>query len=152
MAPLRFAVFGAGFWARFQLAGWKELPGATCVAIYNRTPSKAEALAQEFDVAAVYSDPLELFRREKLDFVDIVTDVDTHSRLVHMAVSHKLPVVCQKPMAPALDVAAQMVKASADAGVPLFINENWRWQTPIRQMKSVLGSGAIGTPFERALI
>lgn len=147
MAPLRFAMFGAGFWARFQLAGWKELPGATCVAIYNRTLSKAEALAQEFSVAAVYSDPLELFRREKLDFVDIVTDVYTHSRFVHMAVSHMLPVVCQKPMAPALDVAAEMVKACADAGVPLFINENWRWQTPIRQMKSVLDSGAIGTPF-----
>jgi hypothetical protein len=35
-------MFGAGFWAQFQLAGWKELPGATCVAIYNRTLSWAD--------------------------------------------------------------------------------------------------------------
>ena len=31
MADLRFAVFGAGFWARYQLAAWREVEGATCV-------------------------------------------------------------------------------------------------------------------------
>ena len=28
MPPLRFAIFGTGFWARFQLAAWQELAGA----------------------------------------------------------------------------------------------------------------------------
>ena len=42
--PLRFAVFGAGFWARYQLGAWRELAGAECVAIYNRTRVKAETL------------------------------------------------------------------------------------------------------------
>ena len=104
-------------------------------------------MARDFGVASVYGDPEELFRREKLDFVDAVTDVDTHSKFVHMAVAHKLPVICQKPMAPPLEVATEMVKACVDSRVPMFVNENSRWQTPIRQMKSVLDSGAIGTPF-----
>lgn len=147
MTNLKFAMFGAGFWARFQLAGWKELQGVRCVAIYNRTVGKAEALAFEFGIPAVYGDPHELLRREKLDFVDIVTDVGSHSRFVHMAASHKLPVICQKPMAPSLEVATGMVQACFDAGIPMFVNENWRWQTPIRQVKSVLESHAIGTPF-----
>jgi len=47
MADLRFATFGAGWWAQIQLAGWKELQGAQCVAIYNRTRSKAEATAKD---------------------------------------------------------------------------------------------------------
>ena len=42
MTDLRFGVFGAGFWAPFQLAGWREMGSATCVAIYNLTISKAE--------------------------------------------------------------------------------------------------------------
>ncbi len=45
MNKLRFALLGAGFWARYQLAAWRELPGVECVAIYNRTRSKAEELA-----------------------------------------------------------------------------------------------------------
>jgi predicted dehydrogenase len=147
MKNLRFAIFGAGFWARYQLAGWLEVGGVDCVAIFNRTKSKAEALAREFSVPAVYDNAEELLQREKLDFVDIITDVDTHSRFVHMAARRTLPVVCQKPMAPSLAEAEKMVQACRAAGVPLLINENWRWQTPIRQFQQVLASGVIGTPF-----
>jgi D-apiose dehydrogenase len=147
MAALRFAIFGTGFWARFQLAAWRELEGAECVALYNRTRSKAEALAHEFGVPAVYDDPEELLDRERLDFIDIITDVETHSRFVHLAAARGLPVICQKPMAPTLAEAERMVVACREAGVPLFIHENWRWQTPIREVKRVLESGVIGRPF-----
>ncbi len=144
---LRFAAFGAGFWARFQLAAWKELDGLECVAIYNRTRSKAEALAQELGIPAVYDDPEALFAHEQVDFVDIITDVYTHSKFVLMAAERKIPVICQKPMAPSLAEAERMVAACQEASVPFFIHENWRWQTPIRQLKRLLDEGHIGTPF-----
>lgn len=33
------------------------------------------------------------------------------------------------------------------AGVPLLVNENWRWQYPLRQFKRILDTGGIGIPF-----
>jgi len=147
MAPLRFAIFGTGFWARFQLAAWRELAGVECVALYNRTRAKADALAREFGVPRVYDDPLALLDQEQLDFIDIITDVDTHSRFVQLAAQRNIPVICQKPMAATLAEAERMVAACRDAGVPFFIHENWRWQTPIRQLKRVLDAGTIGRPF-----
>ncbi|MGH9846230.1 MAG: Gfo/Idh/MocA family protein [Blastocatellia bacterium] len=144
---LRFAILGTGFWARYQLAGWRELAGVECVALYNRTRGKAEALAREFGVAAVYDNAEEMLEREDLDFVDIITSVETHSELVHLAAHYKTPVICQKPMAPTLEAAEQMARACRDAGAPLFIHENWRWQAPIRHFKNVLASGEIGRPF-----
>ena len=54
MSELRFGVIGTGFWARYQLAAWREVPGARCVALYNRTRAKAEKLAAEFGIPAVY--------------------------------------------------------------------------------------------------
>jgi len=140
-------MFGAGFWARYQLAGWRELAGADCVALYNRTLSKAEALAREFDVPSIYDNPEELLHEEKLDFVDIVTDVEHHESFMKMAAARKLPVICQKPMAPTLRIAEEMVQTCQEIGVPLMINENWRWQTPLRELKRVLQSGEIGQPF-----
>lgn len=147
MVNSRFAIFGAGFWSRFQLAAWQELGGAECVAVYNRTRARAEALAREFGVPMIYNDPQELLRREKLDFVDIITDVGSHSDLVHLAAAHYLPVICQKPMAATLAEAEAMVHACREAGVPFFVHENWRWQTPIRRLKEELLSGIIGEPF-----
>jgi len=140
-------MFGTGFWARYQLAGWRELPGAECVALYNRSISKAHAIAREFDIRTAYDNPEEVLEKEKLDFVDIVTDVDHHEPFVKMAAERKVPVVCQKPMAPTLSQAEGMVEACRSARVPLLINENWRWQAPLRGLKRVLESGAIGTPF-----
>lgn len=147
MTELRFALIGTGYWARYQLAAWRELPGARCVALYNRTVSKAECLAREFDVPAVYGDAEELIRRERPDFIDIVTDVGTHSRFVHLAAAHRIPVICQKPMAPSLAEADGMVQACCAARVPFYVHENWRWQTPLRTAKSILDSGDIGRVF-----
>jgi predicted dehydrogenase len=147
MANLRFAILGTGFWANYQLAAWQEVGGVECVALYNRTRSKAEQMAQRFGVARVYDDAEKMLASEPLDFVDIITDVDTHERFTNLAAKHKLPVICQKPMAPALPIAESMLQACRDAGVPYFIHENWRWQTPLRAMKQALDTGVIGTPF-----
>ena len=48
MRGLGFASFGAGFWAHWQLAAWRELTGAHCAALCNCTRSGAESLIQEF--------------------------------------------------------------------------------------------------------
>ncbi len=147
MDKLRFAIFGTGFWARFQLAGWMELDGLECVALYNRTRSKAESLAQEFGVPVIYDSPEVLLDHEQLDFVDIITDVGTHASLTCMAAERGLNVVCQKPMATSLEEARSMVEVCRQAGVELLINENWRWQYPMRQLKRILGEGRIGHVF-----
>ncbi len=145
--PKRFAMIGAGFWAQFQLAAWQEVEGARCVAICDRSKSKAEALADRFGVPAVYDDAATLFDGESIDFVDIVTDVYTHAPLVQLAASRKIPAICQKPLATSLDEAKAMSEACQQAGVSLYVHENWRWQRPMRAVKEILEQGQIGTPY-----
>ena len=148
---MRIAVIGSGFWARYQVAAWQVLPGVQIAALYNRTRPKADALAKEFRVPAVYDNAEEMVAKEKPDAVDIITDVETHPRFVRMAAEHKVPVICQKPMAPSLADAEQMVAACRHARVPFYIHENWRWQFPIRQLKRILDEGLIGQPFRARL-
>lgn len=144
---LRFALIGAGFWASYQLAGWMELKQVECVAIYNRTRSRSEGLAQRFAIPAIYDDPARLIENEQLDFIDVVTSVETHANFVSLAAQHALPVICQKPMATSLEQAETMVAECDRAGIPFLINENWRWQTAIRAVKHALDEGSIGSVF-----
>src|SRR5690349_2713639 len=81
----RLAIYGCGFWARYQIAAWRELPGVEIVALYNRTRAKAEALGAEFGVRAIYDDPEALIALERPDAIDIITDADSHGRFVHLA-------------------------------------------------------------------
>jgi predicted dehydrogenase len=147
MQKLRFVMIGAGFWARYQLAGWLETGGAVCSGVFNRTRAKAETLAAEFGIERVYDDPAEMIAREQPDFVDVLTDVDTHSQYTKLAAGMGFPVVCQKPMAAKLADAEEMAGFCRQRGVKLAINENWRWQTPIRAFKQTLESGAAGEVF-----
>lgn len=151
MNRLRFAIVGTGFWARFQLAAWQELPDVECIALCDRDYAKAESLARDFGIAAVYDDVQEMLVHEHLDFLDIITDATTHSPLVHLAAARRLPVISQKPMATSLAEATAMVHACHEARVPFLIHENWRWQTPIRQLKRELQRDIIGSPFRARL-
>ena len=116
-APLRFAIFGTGFWARFQLAAWRELPGAECVALYNRTRAKAEALAREFGVPAVYDDPETLLDAESPDFIDIITDVDSHARFA-------------AEQALGAEVLVGECSHQPHAELPIQLVQRWRTEAP----------------------
>jgi predicted dehydrogenase len=142
--PLRFAMAGTGFWSRFQLHGWRELPGCECVALYNRTRSRAEALGREFGIDKVYDDYEAMLATEPLDFVDIVTGVEQHAAMAMRAADRGLPVVCQKPLAPDLATAARMVAHARERGTALLVNENWRWQTQIRAFAAALKAAPLG--------
>jgi predicted dehydrogenase len=147
MADLKFAVLGAGFWSHFQIPAWYEVGGVELVAVYNRTVAKAEQVAQKFKAPRVYGDPEELLKNEQLDFIDIITEVPAHAPLVYLAAQYKVPVICQKPMAPDYETAQKMVAACQEAGIPFFVHENYRWQAPIRELKKVMDEGHIGRPF-----
>jgi predicted dehydrogenase len=144
-------MFGTGFWSRYQLSAWRELSGVECVALYNRTRSKAEALGRDFGIEQVFDDPEELLRTVDVDFVDIVTDINTHRNLALLAAEHGKDAICQKPMAPTLADAEAMRAGFAQAGKRLFIHENWRWQSTARALKEALDSGVIGNVFRAGI-
>ena len=144
-------MIGAGFWARYQLAGWheaaKDMGGVECVGIYNRTRAKAEALARDFGALPVFDDVESMLRETRPDFADIVTDVGTHAKYTKLAARMGIPVVCQKPLAVSYEEAVEMLDACRAAGVLLYVNENWRWQTPIRELKRRMDCAGIGDIF-----
>lgn len=151
MNELKFAVIGTGFWARFQLAAWSEVPQVRCVALCDKNRSKAEAMANQFGIGQVYDDAEKLLCEVQPDFVDIITNPNTHAPLVELCAQYKTPVICQKPMALDFATAKRMVETCHAANVPFFIHENFRWQTPMRELRNELNRGIIGAPFRARL-
>jgi len=147
MAKKRIAVFGCGFWSQFQIGGWRELPEAEIVVLCDVVAAKAAESARQFGIEHYSDDPEAVFRNYDFEVADIITGVDSHSKLVEMAAAHGKAVICQKPMAPDFETAKRMVQACKDAGVLYYVHENYRWQPQIRRVKAILDSGVIGKPF-----
>ncbi|KAB2688692.1 Gfo/Idh/MocA family protein [Brucella pseudogrignonensis] len=147
MAQLNGALIGCGFFAINQMHAWNDVSGAKIVAICDRDPERLKIVGDQFGIERRYTDAQALFADGGIDFVDIATTVSSHRALVELAAAHKVPAICQKPFAKTLDDAKAMVKVCDEAGIPLMVHENFRWQTPIQAVRKALDSGVIGTPF-----
>ena len=146
-APLRGALIGCGFFAVNQLHAWRDLPDVEIVALCDRDPARLALLGDQFGIDHRYADAEAMLAAEALDFVDVATTVSSHRPLVELAARRRVPVICQKPFAATMDDARAMVAACAEAGVPLMVHENFRWQSPIQAVRAVLDRGDVGAPF-----
>ena len=145
---MRVGVIGCGFFAQNHLNGWRDLAadGVEIAAVCDIDASKAEAAAKEFGALGVYADAATMLAKEKLDFVDIVTRMESHLEMVKLAASRGVDIILQKPLAPNWSEAQEVIEIARKGGVRLAIHENFRWQSPMRKLKGVLDSGAIGKP------
>lgn len=141
------ALIGCGFFAQNHLHAWRDIEGATIVALCDADTARLQRTGAAFGIDRLYTDAAALFAAEKLDFVDIATTVASHRSLVEMAAAARVPAICQKPFALTLDDARAMVDACRGAGVPLMVHENFRWQSAIQAVGAALVAGEIGEPF-----
>jgi D-apiose dehydrogenase len=138
---LKGAIVGCGFFAERHIEAWRRMPEVEITAAADPRVERAKQFATR-----AYPSAEEMLDHERPDFVDIVTRVETHLPLVRLALERKIPVICQKPIAPDWDSAVEIVTAAESAGVPLMIHENWRWQPWYRAAHEMISRGDIGTP------
>lgn len=141
------AMIGCGFFAQNHLHAWRDIAGAEIVALCDRDEERLKATAATFGIERTYTDAAAMLEAETLDFADVATTVASHRPLVELTAAKGLATICQKPFADTIADGAAMVEACREAGVPLMVHENFRWQSPIRAVKDCLASGAIGMPF-----
>ena len=143
---LRGTVIGCGFFAENHLNAWATIPDVELAGVCDLDPATAESAKQRFGAGRAYTDAAAMLRETRPDFVDIATTVPSHRPLVELAASLKVPAIVQKPFGPTLADCEAMVKACAEAGVPLMVHENFRFQPPLRRIRELVDQGLIGTP------
>lgn len=142
--PLRVAVAGSGFWARFQVRAWKQLEReglVQLVAICSQDRGATECFVGSLKGPAIpVFTEMECLLREipGLGVVDIITTTMTHCSLAKQVLAHGIPTIVQKPMAQTLHQAIDMVRTAQQMGVPLLVHENFRWQKPFVTLKRLI--------------
>ncbi len=138
---LRGGIAGCGFFGQIQLEAWRRIAGAEIVSACDPDLERARASAPRG-----YRSVAEMLERESLDFLDIAARPETHLELVRAAAARRIPVICQKPMAPSWEEALAIVETAGQAAIPLMIHENWRWQPWYRVVGDRIRRGDIGEP------
>ncbi len=144
MKKIRVACIGAGYFAGFHLEAWKRIPEVDLVALCDLDVEKAGVLADIHHIPKVYGQVEALFDAEEFDVIDIITPPQTHAEICRVAITRKIDIICQKPLAPTIAEAEEMVAAAEAAGIRFMVHENFRFQPWYRQIKRFMEQGAIG--------
>jgi D-apiose dehydrogenase len=142
---LRGALVGAGHVSQFHMLAWQQIPQVEILGVIDPDLQRAQDRASEFGLNRVYTSLPDFLRdTSDLDFIDIAAPPESHLDLVAQAAAHGVHILCQKPFAPSLADARQMIEICRAAGVCLSVNENWRWRPWYRKIKVILESGILG--------
>jgi predicted dehydrogenase len=139
----RVVMVGAGYWAQFQVEGWRDA-GTPLRAIANRHIETAEALAQRYGVPKCYSDIALMLDAERPTLVDVVLPPVAQEPAVRAAIERGIPTICQKPFGTDLKQAEAMTALAESAGVPLVIHENFRFAPWFRELRRRIEEGFFG--------
>ena len=142
--PLRIGLIGAGMVSRHHLIAWADIADrARVVAIADPSRENATRRANEFAISNIYTDAEAMLAAAELDAVDIAAPRQFHAPLVRLAAKHRLPVLCQKPLAPNLQEAIELAAEVKDQ-TRLMVHENWRFRGYYRDAAAWLREDRIG--------
>ncbi|MBT6137519.1 MAG: Gfo/Idh/MocA family oxidoreductase [Rhodospirillaceae bacterium] len=143
-APSRVAVIGCGYFARFHHEAWSRLPRAQVVAVCDLDEDRAAEMARMHPSSVTYTDAAKLLAEVEVDLIDIVSPPATHGDLVRLAAKHGVDAICQKPLAPSREEAAEIVAVAEGAGITLVVHENFRFQPWFQEIHRLVSSGRLG--------
>jgi myo-inositol 2-dehydrogenase/D-chiro-inositol 1-dehydrogenase len=136
---MRALVVGSGRMARIRLAGLKEAGVAAVIA--SRNISHATALGAEFDAPVITLDDA---KTVKPDLVFLCSATQHHADDVTKALSFRVPILCEKPLA-VDSVSAQKAAGSARAqDIPLYVAFQRRFDAAFRDLRARVEGGELG--------
>ena len=134
---LKGAIIGCGFFAYNHMQAWKEINNAEIIAACDLEEKKVINFSKKFNIPNCYTDIHDLISSEKLDFVDVVTTMETHLKIANILSKNKIATSMQKPFAENLANAKKIVRLFKNTNTPLMVHENFRWQTPLLELKKI---------------
>ena len=104
-----------------------------------------ESWRERWPNANVYTDYNEMFAKENLDILHVVTTDHRHRDVtVDGARAGVKGIFCEKPLATSMEDANDMIQACEENGVVLIAGYTRRWRTLYHTVREAVRSGAIG--------
>ena len=142
----RWGLIGASTIAKEWVIGAIRATGGEVVSVMSTSAERGKAYAAEQGIAKSVATLDALVNDPEIDAVYISTTNELHRDQALAAAKAGKHILCEKPLAMALEDARTMVKAAKDAGVVMATNHHLRNAATHRAMREAIKAGRIGTP------
>lgn len=137
---MRVCLFGAGRIGRIHAANVAAEPAAELRYVVDVDRRAAEELAAATGAEVAGADAA----LAGVDAAIIASSTDTHLPLIEAAARAGVPVLCEKPLDLDTARAQRAVQVAHEAGIPLYLGFNRRYDPGFRRIRDEIAAGAIG--------
>ena len=142
----RVGLVGCGRISKNHFEALRKVDGLTLVAVCDIDAGRAQKAGEEQGVPS-YGSLDEMLKSADIDVLTICTPSGLHSAQGVLAARSGKHVVTEKPMSLSLAQADDLVRATDDAGVHLFVVKQNRLNPPIQLLKRAVDKGRFGRIF-----
>ena len=138
----KLALIGVGTIGKRHLQAISEVADAELVAIVDTDPL-AESVAEKAN-ARFFSSARQMLREMQPHGVIVCTPTEDHLKPVLDSIELNTHVLVEKPIAPSLDEAQQMIDHSKQFNKQVLVGHHRRYSEQIQQTKRMIGNGILG--------
>ena len=117
---MNLCAIGTGAITKSMLAEFGRSDVLRCTAIYSRKEETGRAMAQQFGIEKVHTDFEKMLADPELDMVYVASPNIFHHRQAKAALLAGKHVICEKPFAPTVAEADELIALAKEKGLFLF--------------------------------
>lgn len=140
---LKVGLLGAGFMGSMHAACYAEVKGVELALVADADLERAEKLAVKHE-AQLAENMEEITEDPQIDIIDICLPTYLHKEYTVRAAQARKNIICEKPIALALEDADEMVKATKAAGVKFMVANVVRFWPEYEQLRTIYNGGKLG--------
>lgn len=145
MAPLRVGIVGMGFMGRSYGRLVKQHAGAELVGVAEIDAAVGDRAAEEL-ATRCFPSAEALIAETQLDALIVATVEHAHRQPCVAALSERIAVLVEKPIATTLEDGAAIVQAAHDSGTLLMVGHVLRFDPRYVLLQQAVAAGEIGEP------
>lgn len=141
---MKVAVIGCGVMGRTHANAYNQLQGAELVGVCDFVEEAARKTAETFNTTPYFSFE-EMVEKAKPEVVSVCLPTHLHKEYVKKAADKGIHVICEKPVAPTLEEAREIITYCEAKGVRLFVAHVVRFFPSYKNISSKVKAGAVGS-------
>ncbi|NSW56446.1 MAG: Gfo/Idh/MocA family oxidoreductase [Armatimonadetes bacterium] len=141
---LKVGIIGVGGIAGSHFPGWEASPHTEVVALADVSEEIVQRVGKERGISSLYTDPMQLIKRDDIDIVDVCTPNMYHTSLTCAALDAGKHVICEKPLAPTTADIKKMIASRDKSGKLLMTAQHFRFQATAKALKAHIDKGVLG--------
>lgn len=141
---INIGVIGCGYWGPNLIRNLSRLDGVKLRALCDTDAGRLQYVARGYQVDYTTQDVGRIMADEAIEALVVATPVATHYDLTREALLHGKSVLVEKPLAPRVSEAEELVNLAEANGLILMVGHTFLYNEAVNSLKKYIQRGELG--------